>query len=88
MALRRSIEQWRSTVPVAVVEGSAGASIEVRDIDLPAEEMPLCPLCDQPLFGGEGLVVGKLNTPHGQLYALVHRDCVDEEHEPTGGSYE
>ena len=48
----------------------------------PIEDMPLCPLCDQPVFlKNEELVVGVVSHPMGDVAALVHLMCAQQEDE-------
>lgn len=41
--------------------------------ELDGEEMPLCPLCDQPIFYGEEIAVAR----SGVVMALAHNGCCE-----------
>lgn len=43
-------------------------------------DMPLCPLCDQPMWAGDDVVILAMEAGgHGTVIALGHRTCAEEE---------
>ena len=43
---------------------------------LEIEQVPLCPLCGQPLFDDEEFVLGSVDGGgHPDVMCLVHREC-------------
>ena len=52
--------------------------LEIKDIDVPQDQMPCCPLCDNPIFGGCAVAVGRVKA-HGEVaFALVHETCIED----------
>lgn len=49
------------------------------ELDIPPEDMPLCPLCDQPLFRGEEFVMGVVHHSMESVCCLVHLHCAQNE---------
>lgn len=51
-------------------------NLEVVEIDgeVDPEDIPLCPLCDQPIFAYERVAIGN----GGEALALIHADCGEE----------
>ena len=48
----------------------------------PIENMPMCPICGEPIFlKSEPLVVGVIEHPAGDAAALVHLACAEQEDE-------
>lgn len=47
--------------------------VEVRD-EVDAEDMPMCPLCGQPISAGEPVSIGNADM----ALALIHADCGEE----------
>jgi len=51
--------------------------------DVPPEEIPPCPICDQPMFKGEriNLQTCDAGPGHPDLLRLVHGECEDDDDE-------
>jgi len=47
------------------------------ELDLDEAKLPVCPLCENYIHKGDRIILGC--APFGDILALVHLNCVEEE---------
>jgi hypothetical protein len=50
----------------------------LKDFDFEIEDVPLCPICDQPIEYLQLSAIGGFEEDGYQSFCLIHRDCADD----------